>query len=371
MNEVNRLLDLRAYQVLDTLPEKELDDIIEIASAICDTPISLITFVDDTRQWFKAKKGIDITETPRADAFCEYALSNPKDLLIVEDPLNDYRFSSNPLVLENPHIRFYAGAPLASSNGHVLGTLCVIDNQPRTITESQKNALKLLAKKVMDILEIKKMLYEQSNEIEKSSQRLKELTDQAPGVIYQLEMSTEGKMSFPFISQGISIVHPYLDAEELKKNPQLAFEVVHPDDVPMVQESLFNAFKKLHLWDVEYRVVSDTGKVSWHWARAKPEKKEDGSVILFGTFQDITEKKEYIQTLEQIIYDISHVLRRPVATMLGLTDLIDLDQMDKDVLREMIDHIKTTTKDMDAYLHKLNKAYSEKQLKFFNQGNQD
>jgi len=366
MNEQNRLLDLKAYHVLDTLPEKELDDIVEIASAICDTPISLITFVDDNRQWFKAKKGISLKETPRADAFCEYALSNPHEVLVVDDPLNDYRFATNHLVHGNPNIRFYAGAPLESSNGNVIGTLCVIDNQPRTITESQKNALKLLAKKVMEILEIKKKLAEQNNVIEKSSQRLKELTDQAPGVIYQLEMNTEGKMSFPFISQGISVVHPYLDVEDLKKNPEIAFEVVHPEDVAMVQDSLFNAFTKLNIWDVEYRIISGTGGISWHWARAKPEKKEDGSIILYGTFQDITEKKEYIQTLEQIIFDISHVLRKPVATMLGLTDIIDLDQMDKQALGEMIEHIKTTTKDMDLYLHKLNKAYSEKQLKFFN-----
>lgn len=366
MNEHNRVLDLQTYHILDTLPEKELDEIVEIAAAICDTPISLISLVDQSRQWFKAKKGLALDETPRADAFCQYALTNPDEVLVVDDPLSDIRFKNNPLVLGNPNIRFYAGAPLESSSGHVLGTLCVIDNQPRNITESQKNALKLLAKKVMEILETKKILAEQNNVIEKSSKRLKELTDQAPGVIYQLEMNTEGKMSFPFISQGISVVHPHLEIEELMKNPEIAFEVVHPEDLAMVQDTLFHAFTKLIMWDVEYRVISENGKVSWHWAKAKPEKKDDGSVILYGTFQDITEKKEYIQTLEQIIFDISHVLRKPVATMLGLTEIIDLNQMDKLALEEMIDHIKTTTMDMDAYLHKLNKAYSEKQLKFFN-----
>jgi len=366
MNEQTRLLDLNEYQILDTLPEKDLNDIVEIASAICNTPISLISFVDESRQWFKAKKGISLDETPRADAFCQYALASPNEVLVVDDPLSDIRFKTNPLVLGNPNIRFYAGAPLESSKGHVLGTLCVIDDKPRSISESQKNALKILAKKVMEILETKKLLAQQNNTIEKSSQRLKQLTDQAPGVIYQLEMNTEGKMSFPFISQGISVVHPYLEIEELKKNPEIAFQVVHPEDLPMVQESLFNAFTNVAMWDVEYRVISDTGSISWHWAKAKPEKKEDGSVILYGTFQDITEKKEYIQTLEQIIYDISHVLRKPVANMLGLTDIIELDKMDKQALEEMVSHIKTTTQDMDNYLHKLNKAYSDKQLKFFN-----
>lgn len=371
MNEQDRLLDLKAYKVLDTLPEKELDDIIEIASAICDTPISLITLVDETRQWFKAKKGISILETPRADAFCEYALSNPQEVLVVDDPLTDYRFATNPLVLGNPNIRFYAGAPLESSNGNVMGTLCIIDIKPRTITESQKNALKLLAKKVMDILETKKLLAVQNNAIETSSKRLKELTDQAPGVIFQLEINTEGKMSFPFISKGISTLHPRLDIEELKKNPQIAFDVVHPEDAALVNETLLESYTNLHLWDVEYRVITATEKVSWHWARAKPEKKDDGSVILYGTFQDITEKKEYIQTLEQIIFDISHVLRKPVATMLGLSEIIDLEKMDKQALSEILKHIKNTTQDMDSYLHNLNSAYSEKKLKYFKPDGQE
>ncbi|KEO75736.1 GAF domain-containing protein [Anditalea andensis] len=366
MNEIKRLLDLKSYQVLDTLPDKELNDIIEIASTICDTPISLITFVDDKRQWFKAKKGLVINETPRADAFCKYALTNPNDLLVVNDPLTDKRFNNNPLVLGNPYIRFYAGAPLVSSEGHVLGTLCVIDNQPRNISDSQLNALKLLAKKVMNILETKKLLAEQNNTIENSSIRLKKLSDQAPGVIYQLEMNTEGKMSFTFLSEGIKEVHPYLDIEDLKKNPEIAFEVVHPEDVAMVQETLFSAFTNLIMWDIEYRVIAtDTGITSWHWARAKPEKKDDGSVILYGTFQDITEKKKYIETLEQIIFDISHVMRKPVATMMGLTGMLDPNHIDHHTLSDIIQHIQNTSLEMDTYLHKLNKAYCEKKLDYF------
>jgi PAS domain-containing protein len=365
MDEQSRILDLKNYHILDTLPEKELDDIIEIAAAICNTPISLITLLDDHRQWFKAKKGLNINETPRADAFCHYALTNPDEILVVEDPINDLRFKDNPLVLGDPHIRFYAGAPLESSSGHVLGTLCVIDSQTRSINDNQKRALKLLAKKVMDILETKKLLAEQSTVIEKSSKTLMELTDQAPGVIYQLEMSHEGKLAFPFISQGITQLYPHLDIEELKKNPELTFTVVHPEDLPLFRKSLFEAFTNLVAWDVEYRVISDDNRISWHWSRAKPERKEDGLVILYGTFQDITEKKEYIQTLEQIIFDISHVLRKPVATMLGLTEIIEIEQMDKKDLKEILDHIIVTTKEMDTYLHKLNKAYSERQLKFF------
>ena len=112
MNEQNRLQELKSYKILDTLPEKELDELAEIASVICDTPISLVSFIDEKRQWFKARKGIEAQETPREDAFCQHTLQTPKEVLVVNDPLNDERFKNNPLVLGNPHIRFYAGAPL-------------------------------------------------------------------------------------------------------------------------------------------------------------------------------------------------------------------------------------------------------------------
>lgn len=368
MNEQLRLKELQEYKVLDTLPEKELNDIIEIASAICDTPISLISFVDENRQWFKAKKGLNVQETPRELSFCQHALNHPKEVFVVEDSLHDLRFYDNPLVQGKPHIRFYAGAPLESSSTYLLGTLCVIDTKPRNINDSQKRALLLLANKVMDLLEARKQLFKQNEAIEHNSSRLKLLTDQAPGVIYQLELSAEGKMSFPFISEGIKVVHPYLNLEELKENPEIAFEVVHPEDLKYVQESLYSSFANMVVWDIEYRVISDTGKISWHWARAKPEIKTDGTVVLYGTFQDITERKVYIQTLEQVIFDISHVLRKPVATLLGLADIIDVNSMNTETLEEMMEHIKSTSNDMDSYLHKLNVAYSERRLQFFNAG---
>lgn len=371
MNEELRLKDLKEYNILDTLPEKDLNDIIEIASAICDTPVALISFVDENRQWFKAKKGLDFNETPRTISFCQHTLNNPTEVLVVDNPLHDIRFANNPLVKGNPSVRFYAGAPLESSKGFVLGTICVLDFKERTITESQKRALKLLANKVMDILESKRIVTFQNEEIEQNLSRLRLLTDHAPGVIYQLEMSPSGKMSFSFISEGIRIVHPYLDIEELKEKPEIAFEVVHPDEKQQVQDSLFASFKNMVEWNIEYRVISDTGKISWHWANAKPERKPDGTVVLYGTFQDITHQKAYIQTLEQIIFDISHVMRKPVATILGLADIIDVNAMDKKTLTEMVEHIKFTSREMDNYLHKLNTAYTDKRLNYFNINKED
>lgn len=154
-NETERLDALRQYHILDTLPEQAYDDITRLASHICGTPVALISFVDRERQWFKSKVGLDVAETPRDAAFCAHALGDPNDMLLVPDATRDERFAENPLVTGAPAIRFYAGAPLATPQGQVLGTLCVIDDKPRELSEEQKQALDALARQVMTQLEMR------------------------------------------------------------------------------------------------------------------------------------------------------------------------------------------------------------------------
>lgn len=371
MNEQERLQELLNYEVLDTPAETELDELAQIASAICDTPISLVSLIDQDRQWFKASVGLDVKETPREDSFCQHALHNPEEVLVVENSLQDQRFKENPLVLGDPHIRFYAGAPLKTPTGNVLGTLCIIDNKPRKLSEKQKNALKLLAKKAMDYLNDRKLLIHQSRHIELSALKLKKLTDQAPGVIYQFEMSPAGEMSFTFVSKGIAKLHPQLSVEKLMQQPEIAFSIVHPDDLSTVQESIQVSFETLTLWNVEYRIVLDNGGISWHWGYAKPERKEDGTVVWYGTFQDITNVKEYEEALEQISFDISHVLRRPVSTMLGLTAIIEKEEMDEAGFKEYAGYIKVVSEELERFTRQLNEVYEKKKAKITNSGQKE
>ena len=364
MNELNRLKELYNYNILDTSSEKELDELAEIASAICETPISLVSLIDDHRQWFKAVKGLNLKQTPREDSFCQHALHKPKEVFVVEDTMHDERFTSNPLVLGNPNIRFYAGAPLETPSGHVLGTLCIIDNKPRQISENQKKALQLLAKKVMEHLNTKKLLQEQQKTIDFGVERLLKLSDEAPGAIYQLEMQPDGRLYFPFISKGFTELHPDLEISQLKENAEIAFSVVHPDDLEAVKESLQTSYTNLTIWDLEYRVITEEGDTIWHWAKANPEKKHDGTVVWYGTFQDITTKKEYRQTLEQILFDISHVMRRPVANMLGLTTAITKDNLDQVKLLKSIQLLKTASEEMDSFIKKLNADYTKLKSRF-------
>ncbi len=150
-----RLKALMSYKVLDSAAEKDFDDLVKLASDICDTPVALITLLDEKRQWFKSKVGVELCETSREISFCTHAIEQD-DIYIIHDALLDPVFQDNPLVIQEPYIRFYAGVPLNTPDGYRLGTLCVIDVVPRTLTLSQVNSLKMLARQVVNNLELRK-----------------------------------------------------------------------------------------------------------------------------------------------------------------------------------------------------------------------
>jgi CheY-like chemotaxis protein len=158
-NEVERLHTLRGYELLDTHPEERFDELTRLAASICGTPISLISLVDENRQWFKSRTGLEVCPTLREDAFCAHAILSP-ELFVVPDASQDPRFASNPLVLGESHIRFYAGAPLIAPNGHCLGALCVMDRRPRQLSREQMESLRILSRQVMAQVVLGKNLHD-------------------------------------------------------------------------------------------------------------------------------------------------------------------------------------------------------------------
>ncbi|MES2305741.1 MAG: PAS domain S-box protein [Gemmatimonadota bacterium] len=177
-DEAERLRALQRYAVLDTLPEQALDDITTLASQICNTPTSLISFVDRDRQWFKSRVGMTLTETPRDVSFCGHAILSP-ELFIVRDTTADPRFADNPLVTGDPHIRFYAGAPLITPEGQAVGSLCVTDRVPRELTPAQQEALQALSRQVIAQLELRL----RAHELEESEGRLLHVFQSCPVAI--------------------------------------------------------------------------------------------------------------------------------------------------------------------------------------------
>ena len=153
LNENDRLKALNSYHLLDTLPEEDFDNITYLASVICQTPISIISLIDQDRQFFKSHLGIDINQTHKDLSFCAHAINQPQAIFEIEDARLDERFHDNNFVIGKPNIAFYAGVPLVDTDGFALGTLCVVDQKPRKLTDEQKEALTKLSKQVMLIIE--------------------------------------------------------------------------------------------------------------------------------------------------------------------------------------------------------------------------
>ncbi len=174
-NEEARLEALRHYHILDTAPERSFDAITELAAFICQSPIALVSLVDSERQWFKSKVGLEASETPRDFSFCAHAIVQGS-LLVVEDAMADARFADNPLVTGDPHIRFYAGAPLITPDGHGLGSLCVIDRTARQLSAGQASALNKLSSLVVTQLELRRV----SRELAEAATNIKTLSGLLP-----------------------------------------------------------------------------------------------------------------------------------------------------------------------------------------------
>jgi PAS domain S-box-containing protein len=189
-DEEERLEALRELEILDTDPESEFDDLALIASQICGTPLSAISLIDRNRQWFKSAVGFQAKETPRDVAFCAHAILQ-RDLFIVPDALDDPRFSTNALVKLDPKIRFYAGAPLRTSDGHAIGTLCVIDRTPRQLTEKQESALRALSRQVEAQIELRRRLIAERKHTDEAlhdkEASVRVLVDQMPAVLWSVD----------------------------------------------------------------------------------------------------------------------------------------------------------------------------------------
>ncbi|WP_405400556.1 PAS domain S-box protein [Maribacter sp. Asnod2-G09] len=300
--DTNRLETLMSYDIMDTHPEVIYDEITSLAASICDTPTSLISLVDDKRQFFKSHHGLDTTGTPIKDSFCKHIISEDIDLLIVEDTHKDNRFSNNSLVIGDPNVGFYAGASLTAENGSRLGTLCVIDYAPRKLNELQIKSLRTLAKQVVHLLDLrksKKIEEDQKIDLEQKGKLLDNIVN-ATGI---------GIWERNLINDSLTLNEQALEIYGLNKTTlsefktETWFSLIHKDDLAEVEKKMFDCLNyPSDGCNVQYRMLQEGGNYKWIQDKGKvlqwsEDKKPQ---LMYGTVQDITEKKNYTTELHRV-----------------------------------------------------------------------
>jgi len=303
LNEAKRLRELDSYQILDTDSEQAYDDIIELASEICETPIALVTLLDDKRQWFKSKIGIEAVELPRATAFCSHAILQPEKLFLVGNTQTDERFADNPLVTGEPHIRFYAGAPLVTETGEALGTLCVIDREPRELSEKQKLSLRVLARQVVAQLELRRTIrrmrendaHQQLIEkaLRESENRFQAFMNNTPAVAYMKDEAGH----LVYVNK---IFEKLFNSDKSQLLGKTDFDFLSSDEVAAaVRENDALVLSKWEPMELTENVPTPDGSAS-HWLSLKfPFADTNGDKFVGGVSIDITARKSAEEKLQE------------------------------------------------------------------------
>ncbi len=356
VDESERLEILSKYQILDTPSEKIFDEITMLASKICETPISLVSLIDTDRQWFKSKVGLDADETPRDISFCGHAIFN-NDVFEISDAREDERFADNPLVTGAPNVVFYAGAPLISSSGHKIGTLCVIDQKSKKLTATQSELLKSLASQVINILELKLRDRELSRSLEDIHHQKNWMSSVINATKYAI-IATDPEGNITTFNKGAEGILGYKEIEVMGKSPAIFHdptEVINrakvlTNELGWVVEVGFDVF-------VAKSIISETDTNEWTYIRKDGSRLlvelcvscvKDGEEIIgfLGVATDLTEKKQAeadnqklqaevnlqtkrafhnakLATIGQMAAGVGHEINNPLGIVKGLIEMIE------------------------------------------------
>jgi signal transduction histidine kinase/PAS domain-containing protein/ActR/RegA family two-component response regulator len=284
LSETARLRALYGYEILDSDDEEDFDEIVRLAAEFFNVPMSLISFVDETRQWFKSKHGTQLRQTPIDQSFCRHTIAG--DSMIVNDATRDPRFRDNPLVTGAPHLRFYAGATLTTPEGAPLGTICILDDKPRDMSEADMAALKALSRQVTTLLELKRALRDK----QRSEERLQFALDTSAIIgTWDWDMRDDVIYCDARFSR-MYLVDPEMGA---RGAPIGAFlEAVHPDDIARLRAKIAEAIETGSDFQEEYRLLYPDNETRWVHARGKALRDANGAPARFpGAAVDITDRK--------------------------------------------------------------------------------
>ena len=323
-DELQRLQALERYDILDSLPETEYDDLVTLAASICGAPISLVSLVDSERQWFKARRGLDVSQTPRSVSFCAHAIHGT-GVFEVQNAAQDPRFSDNALVTGEPNICFYAGAPLVTPDNFRLGTLCVIDHVPRELSPAQRHALEALARQVVSQLELRLALRharaadaEKTRalaELESSNAILERFVEHAPAAIAMLDENWRYVAVSRRFLQSMNLPSLAVNGRDHFETcpfwPRLwkgAFERALCGEVQRGQGDVLHPDGRLEMF-VDWEVHP------WHG----PDGKSEGVIILI---DDVTPARRIEKLKNEFVSVVSHELRTPLTSIRGALGLL-------------------------------------------------
>lgn len=333
--EVARILALKSYDILDTPAQQTYDDITLLASQICNVPIALISLIDENRQWFKSKVGLEANETPREFAFCAHAIQNPNELFIISNAMDDNRFNTNPLVLSDPNIRFYCGAPLVTDEGYALGTLCVIDREPRVLNPQQLAALEALRRNVVTAFELKKSLKELKIS-ENKNILFTSIVESSNDAILSLDL--DGNILT--LNKGAELIFGYSKNDIIGKN----ISILYPDNVVVDENDILDKIKSgqkiKHFETIRKR---NDGKLIDISLTISPILNSENEIIGASLIaRNISEKKKYEKQLKEneaklielnatkdkFFSIVAHDLRGPLGNVKTLISFLDENYTD-------------------------------------------
>lgn len=335
-DETERLAALHRLDILDTPPEARFDRITRLACSTFNVPIALVSLVDSQRQWFKSCQGLDVRETPRSLSFCAHALFSP-EILLVADTLEDPRFVDHPAVTGEPKVRFYAGCPLRTADERIVGTLCVVDREPRTLSADEAELLRGLAAWVeneLNAFELKRLvtaLQERDTRLLESEQRFRHAFDYAPIGIALVSPTEEWLRVNPALCELVGY-----SAEELQR--RTFQDITHPDDLAVDLAFLKELLAgKRAVYTIEKRYLHRLGHTVWISLSASLVRTAQGEPAYFvSQIEDITERRRLEQLKSEFLATAAHELRSPMSSILGFSELLLQRQFDEERRRELL-----------------------------------
>ena len=368
-NEAERLDAVDRFKQLDDRIKKDLNELVNLAAEICETPVALTTLLDKDIQWFKASKGVEIDCTDRDVAFCNYTIQDD-GLFMVPDLREDERFKDNPLVVNAPYVRFYAGVSLLTKDGYAIGSLCVLDFKPRQLNEHQQYSLSVLAKQVVNLLEFNwtlRMMENQHEEtrqqkivLEESELKLNAIFNSSKDIHIlvgkQLEILAFNKAASTFV---------YNSCHKPIAFGDFLLDFFDPAIIKSLQK-FFNVALSGKPIKKEWMMWPGTKHACWKETEMIPVKNNIGEVIGVAlNSADITERKMQEkrirvqnEALTRIAIIQSHELRRPVASLMGLLDLIKMEQTEGTSVN-YLDLLEVTIQELDVKIRVIVKDSEE------------